>query len=129
MINKVTLLGHVGQDPETRDAGGTKVSSFSLATTETFMKDNVKKELTEWHRIEIWGKLANIVATYIRKGSKIYLEGKIKTENYMKDEKRIYVTKVVCNTLKMLDNKQSTAATPTPAIENSPEPGEDGLPF
>lgn len=126
MINKVTLLGHVGQAPEIRETSGNKVANFTLATTEKYTKDGVKVENTEWHNIVIWGRMAETVASYVRKGSKLYLEGRIKTESYEKDGIKRYTTKIICNQMQMLDNKANNAAPP---VEAAPEAKEDGLPF
>ena len=84
MVNKVILLGNVGKDPEVRyfDNGGS-VASFTLATNETFKnKQGDKQALTEWHNINVFGKLAEIAEKYVKKGEALYLEGKIKTEKH-----------------------------------------------
>ncbi|MDA3854097.1 MAG: single-stranded DNA-binding protein [Bacteroidales bacterium] len=111
MINKATLIGNVGQDPEVRTAGSNQVASFTLATSERYNDKNGQPVTsTEWHRIEVWGKLAEITQKYVHKGSKLYLEGKIKTDMYETNGGKKYVTKIVCHTLKMLDSKPSNAS-------------------
>jgi single-strand DNA-binding protein len=85
-VNKVILIGNLGADPESRTIGGTAdmVTNLRIATTETWTDKNsgAKNERTEWHRIVVFGKLAEIVAEYTRKGSKIYVEGKLRTRKW-----------------------------------------------
>jgi single-strand DNA-binding protein len=83
-MNKTILIGNVGSTPEVRTLdGGTKVASFSLATNENYTKkDGTKVEQTEWHRLEVWGNLANVAETIIKKGDRICIEGKIRTEKW-----------------------------------------------
>jgi len=107
MLNKVILIGNVGKDPETFNTdSGLCICKFSLATTEKY-KD--KKE-TEWHRITAFGKIAELCEQYVKKGSKLYLEGKIKTEEYeSKDGSgKKYTTGIIANTIKFLDSKQTS---------------------
>lgn len=99
-VNKVTLLGAVGKDPETRyTASGMAVASFSLATS-TKQKD--KDEITMWHNCVAFGKLAEIVSQYIAKGAKLYLEGTIQYQEYEKDGEKRLTTKIVVNDISML---------------------------
>lgn len=99
-INKVTLIGAVGQDPETRfTAAGMAVASFSLATSE---KRKDKDEVTQWHNCVTFGKLAEIVQQYIVKGSKLYLDGTIQYQQYEKDGEKRMATKIVVNDISML---------------------------
>lgn len=108
MMNKVLLIGNLGSDPELRIlSNGNKVASFSLATSETFKKDGIKTTNTEWHNITFFTPLAEIAEKYIKKGSKIHLEGKIKYESYEKDGVKKYTTKIIGSSLIMLDNKGS----------------------
>lgn len=87
-VNKVILLGNLGSDPEVRSLpSGSKVASFSIATSEAYNnKEGVKIEQTEWHRIELWDNLANIAEQYLHKGDSAYIEGKIRTEEYTDKE-------------------------------------------
>jgi single-strand DNA-binding protein len=105
-LNKVTLIGHIGQDPEHRVLeGSTTVAKFTLATTESFKHTNGEKQsTTEWHNIVVWNNLADMAHSYLRKGSLIYLEGKIKTRSYgtANGEKR-YVTEIISDYILMLD--------------------------
>lgn len=83
-VNKVILIGNVGGDPEVRTLpSGSKVVNFSLATSENYTDRNGQKQTqTEWHRVELWDSLANIADQYIKKGSTVYIEGKIRTEKW-----------------------------------------------
>jgi single-strand DNA-binding protein len=76
-VNKAILLGRLGQDPELRDAGGSRVCTLSVATTERYTQDGEQKETTTWHRVECWGALAENCAQYLEKGRQVYVEGKI----------------------------------------------------
>jgi single-strand DNA-binding protein len=111
MINKITLLGNVGQDPTTRTFdNGNKLAEFSLATTENWKdKDGATKEATEWHNCVMNGGLVSVVEKYVKKGSKLYIEGKIKTRSWGEGDQKKYRTEVIVSTLKMLDGKPSEA--------------------
>lgn len=83
-VNKVILLGNLGSDPEIRQVGETKVANFNIATSEKYKKrDGTTVEETEWHRIELWGNQAELAEKYLKKGNTVYIEGKIKTEEYI----------------------------------------------
>lgn len=106
-INRVTLIGAVGKDPETRyTAAGLAITSFSLATSE---KRKDKDEVTQWHNCVTFGKLAEIVSQYVTKGSKLYLDGAIQYQEYEKDGEKRYATKIVVNDLSMLSQAQGSA--------------------
>jgi single-strand DNA-binding protein len=134
MLNKVQLIGNVGQEPEAKSVNDNRLVTFTLATTKKFKdKAGTVQTQTEWHNIVIWGKLAEIVEKYVKKGSKLYLEGEIKTESYEKDGVKKYATKIVCSDMKMLDSKPSeNTAAPQQSQQAAPqqnqEEGED-LPF
>jgi single-strand DNA-binding protein len=83
-LNKVLLIGNVGGDPEIRTLpSGSKVANFSLATTESYTdRTGQRQSQTEWHRVEIWDGLANVVEQYVKKGDPLYIEGKIRTERW-----------------------------------------------
>ena len=139
-INKVILIGNLGKDPEVRHLeNGATVASFSLATTESYKdRDGKKVQQTEWHNIVVWRKLAEIAEKYLTKGSKIYLEGKIRSRSWEdKDGNKRYTTEIIGDTFTMLDGKKdefgNIASEP---IENNntasrlPENGpENDLPF
>lgn len=107
-VNKVILLGNVGKDPEIRStADGTCIANLSVATSESWKDKQTgeRKEQTEWHRVSAFGKLAEIIRDYVTKGSKVYIEGKLKTRSYDKDGVKMYTTEIVANELQMLDGK------------------------
>lgn len=125
MLNKVQLIGNVGQTPEVKEVNGSKVASFSLATTEKYKdKSGEVKTVTEWHNVSIWGNLADVVEKYVKKGSKLYVEGKIKTDSYEKDGAKKFATRIICLTLKMLDSKPSGDSAPqqsAPPTKTAPQ--------
>ncbi|MTD41315.1 single-stranded DNA-binding protein SSB1 [Erwinia sp. CPCC 100877] len=112
-INKVILIGNLGQDPEVRymPSGGA-VASFTLATSESWRDKQTgeMKEVTEWHRISIFGKLAEVAGEYLRKGSQVYIEGQLRTRKWQgQDGQDRYTTEVVVNvggTMQMLGGRQ-----------------------
>ena len=108
-LNKVMLIGHLGKDPEmSYTPSGIAVCKFTLATNDGYKGDDGNWiDRTEWHNITVWRKLAEICSQYLKKGSKIYLEGKLQTDSYEKDGKKNYFTKIVMNEMVMLDNKGS----------------------
>ena len=109
-INKVILIGNLGRDPENRYLpSGEQVTSIAVATTESW-KDKVtgeKKELTEWSRISFFGKLAEIAGQYLKKGSQVYIEGRLRTRKYT-DKEGIdrYATEIIADTMQMLGSRQ-----------------------
>lgn len=108
-INKVILIGTLGRDPEMRYLpNGNAVCSVSLATDEGYKDRNTGQQVdkTEWHRVEAFGRLAEIIGEYVKKGSKIYVEGKLRTDEYEKDGIKRYSTKIIANEMTMLDSRQ-----------------------
>lgn len=108
MINKVILIGNVGNEPEFKNLnGGAKVANFPLATNETYNDRNGNKvQHTDWHNIVIWNRLAEVVEQYVNKGDRIYIEGKIRNRSYeAKDGSKRYVTEIFANTMQMLGGK------------------------
>ena len=108
-VNKVIIVGNLGKDPETRYApSGDAVTNIVVATTETW-KDKTsgeKREATEWHRVVFFGKLAEIAGQYLKKGSQVYLEGKLKTRKWQdKDGQDRYTTEINADEMKMLGSK------------------------
>lgn len=108
-INKVIAIGTMGKDPEVRQmANGNTVVNISIAVTEKYKdKNGEKKEITEWINVVFFGKVAEIVAEYCKKGSQIYVEGKLKTEKYEKEGQTHYSTRVVANQVQLLGGKPS----------------------
>lgn len=109
-LNKVQVIGNLGQDPETRYMpSGDAVTNISVATTESY-KDKTtgeKKELTEWHRISFFGKLAEIAGQYLKKGSQVYVEGSLRTRKWQdKDGGDRYTTEIKADSMLMLGGRQ-----------------------
>ena len=106
-LNRVQLMGRLGQDPDTRfTPTGKQVVKFSLAISNRWKKDGEVKENTEWVNIEAWGRLAEVCNEYLRKGSLIYAEGRLKTDKYVDDSgENRYFAKVVIQQMQMLDRK------------------------
>lgn len=124
-INKVILIGNLGQDPEVRymPQGGA-VANFTIATSESWTDKatNEKKEQTEWHRIVIYNRLAEIAGQYLRKGSKIYIEGKLKNRKWTdKEGIERYTTEILANELQMLD---ALPQQPNPNHGQQPHQGQ-----
>ena len=109
-VNKVTLLGRLGKDPELKyTPQGTAVCKFTVATGEAYTdKNGQKQETTEWHNVVIWEKLGEIANQYLRKGRQVYLEGRIATRSYEKDGEKKYFTEVVANQMVLLGDKDSS---------------------
>ncbi len=143
-INKVFLIGNLGKDPIVRSLdNGTKVVSFTLATTETYKNKNGEKtDITVWHNIELWRNLAEIAEKYLRKGSTIFLEGRIRNDNWTdKDGNNRTSIKILGDNFQMLSSRRDAgngapSETPSKQQEHIPdesiEPGtgqEDDLPF
>jgi len=99
-LNRVELIGNLGQDPQLRyTQNGSAVVTLSVATSESWTsKDGEKKERTDWHRVVIWGKLAEVAAEHLAKGSPVYLCGKLQTRSYDKNGEKRYQTEVVLQT-------------------------------
>lgn len=122
-INKVILVGNLGNDPETKfTQGGMAVTSISLATTSVRKdKDGNAQERTEWHRVKFFGKLAEIAGEYLRKGSQVYVEGSIRYDKYTdKEGVEKYTTEILCDELQMLGGKNDGDSRPAkPAVRQS----------
>ncbi len=142
MINKVILVGNLGADPEIRyTQSGTAVATFSVATTERWKgQDGEMQENTEWHRIVAWSRLAEICGEYLRKGSRVYIEGKLQTRTW-EDQggNKRYTTEVVTREMKMLSARPSDERggpppsygepSMSPEREESFSSGGDDVPF
>lgn len=108
-VNRVIVLGNLGADPEMRyTADGTACASFSVAVSESWKDKNTgeQKEVTEWIRCVAWKKLAEIIEQYVKKGSKVYLEGKLQTRSWEQDGGKRYATEVIVDELQMLDGRK-----------------------
>lgn len=108
-INKVILVGNLGADPEVRYLGsGDPVANISLATSESWKdkQSGQQQERTEWHRVVIYGKMADIASRYMKKGSKVYIEGSLRTRKWQdKNGQEKYTTEIVCSDLQLLDTR------------------------
>ncbi len=107
-INKVILVGNLGADPETRfTQAGAPVTNFRIATSDnwTDKQSGQRQERTEWHSIVCFGKLAEIAGEYLRKGSKVYVEGSLRTSSWESDGQTRYKTEIICNDMQMLDSR------------------------
>jgi len=111
MVNKVILVGNVGGDPEVRHIDeNTQFARFTLATTERYRnRQGEQVSQTEWHNIVVWRGLAKVVEQYVRKGSQLYIEGRITNRSYEKDGQTRYFTEIVANSLKMLGRRGDNA--------------------
>ena len=146
-VNKVILVGNLGRDPEVRyTPGGQAVANFTVATNEAWTdKSGQKQERTEWHRIVVWGKQAELCGEYLTKGRQVYLEGRLQTREWTnKEGAKQYTTEVVANQVVFLsggERGQGRGASrggaaaddfgpPPPAMdEGGPKPAEDDIPF
>lgn len=113
-VNKVILVGRLGRDPETRyTSGGQAVSNFSLATDESFKnKTGERQKRTEWHKIVVWGKQAEIAQQYLKKGAQIYLEGRIQSREWMdKENQKRTSFEIVATNFRMLGSRADSAGS------------------
>ena len=106
-LNRVQLIGHLGKDPESKfTPTGRKVTHFSVAISNRWKsKEGDAKEYTEWVNIEAWGRLGEVCSEYLRKGSLVFVEGRLKTDRYEDKGETKFYTKVVCLAMQMLDRK------------------------
>jgi single-strand DNA-binding protein len=140
-LNKVMLIGNLGKDPETRyTASGVAVATFTIATNESWKdQEGNLQERTEWHNIVAWRKLAEICGEWLKKGKKVYIEGRIQTRSY--DDKNTgakkYITEIVADNMIMLDGPRGAAADSGSSSAGAPMPEpaqgagkeDDPLPF
>lgn len=132
-VNKVILIGHAGKDPEVRYLeNSTPVANFTLATSETYTNKNGEKiKNTEWHNIVLWRGLAEIAQKYVKKGTQVYIEGKIRTRSWDdKDGNKRYITEIVADNMQMLGvNTNSQENSQPQSVNNPPSEPSDDLPF
>lgn len=140
MVNKVILIGNVGMDPEVRTTeSGVKVARLRLATTERLFdrQANETREHTEWHTVTLWRGLADVVDRYVRKGSQIYIEGRLRTRDWMdKDNNKRFTTEILADSMNLLGRRSdnpvsdgasyggSAAASASAASPGSPAPAQ-----
>lgn len=150
-VNKVIIVGHLGNDPEVRALdGGVNLARISVATTESYTDKNTGQKIsnTEWHRVTMWRGLATVAEKYLKKGSLVYIEGKLRTRSWEDENKQTrYSTEIVADNMTMLGGRNDgqnpnpaasgSAPTNTPATPPTPKGGtdlssddtEDVLPF
>jgi len=136
MVNKTILVGRLGRDPETRFTNSnTAVANFSIATDETFKdKSGAKQKRTEWHKIIVWGKQAEIAGKYLKKGALIFLEGRIQSREWEKDGEKHRSFEIVATNFRMLGGgaKAATAGATTSDANEDVQPVEitdEDIPF
>ncbi len=127
-VNKVILLGHLGRDPEMRYMpDGKAVAALSLATSETYKdRDGSRQERTEWHRVILFGKTAEVAGEYLRKGNQAYIEGRIRTRKWTdKDGQERYSTEIVGDRLQLVGGRRDGAEGGSPAPQHGGGGGGD----
>jgi len=132
MLSKTILIGNLGKDPEVKAfESGTSCTRFSLATSERFKdKSGDQKTVTEWHNITAWGKLGEICAKYLKKGSKVYIEGTIKSRKYEVQGVERTAIEIVAKEMSMLDSKQESALVrKAEPVLPAATPFDDEIPF
>ncbi len=139
-VNKVVLLGHVGKDPEVRTVSDNKVATFSMAMTDKGYTTRDGKEIpdrTEWVNIVAWRGLASLCEGYVKKGSILYVEGRLTTRSYEKEGTKFYVTEVVAENIQLCGSKQEGSSTGSKGSSTGSKPEQyasapqtdDDLPF
>jgi single-strand DNA-binding protein len=127
-VNKVLLIGNVGKDPDIRYLdSGVAIARFPLATSETYKnREGEKVTTTEWHNIVLWRGLAEVAEKYVKKGSQLFIEGRIRTRSYDdKDGNKKYVTEIVADTMQMLGKKSDSESHETNSVSNHENDIED----
>ena len=146
-VNKVIIVGNLGNDPETRHLpNGDSVTNISVATSESWKDKNTgqQNEKTEWHRVVFFKRLAEIAGEYLKKGSKVYIEGQLRTSNYEKEGQKHYSTEIVAREMQMLDSRgesnqqersndngggSASQSAPSQYAGPAPEDFDDDIPF
>lgn len=136
MVNRVTIIGNLGKDPELRHTNaGQEVCSLRVATSRawTDKASGQRKEETEWFDVEVWGRQASACGEHLAKGRTVYVEGRLKTERWQKDGQERYRTKVIAENVRFIGGRgaPSSSAAPEPQDAGGPDtgPGPDDLPF
>ena len=134
-VNKAIIVGNLGQDPQTRYMpSGSAVTNISIATSEKWKDKQTgePRERTEWHRVAAFGRLAEIMAEYLRKGSQVYIEGKLRTRKWDKDGQTHYTTEIIADQMRMLggkQNQQQPSTAPAKSGQPGPDDFDDDVPF
>lgn len=135
MLNKIQLIGFLGADPDVRFTQEQEaIARVRIATSETWKKDGKRQERTEWHNVVFFGKLAEIVGDHLKKGSLVYVEGRLQTRSWDKEGETRYSTEIVAESMKMLPNgsgksKDDPASDESPARGKRPPAKHDDGPF
>ena len=130
-INKVIMVGNLGQDPEVKyTAGGAAVTTLSLATSESWKDKDTgsDQERTEWHRVVLWRRLAEIAGEYLKKGSKVYIEGQLQTRKWEQDGQTRYTTEVIGRDMQFLDSRGSSSSDASSYEDTNQDTGSQNLP-
>jgi single-strand DNA-binding protein len=126
MINKATIIGNLGADPDIKETESMVIANLSVATNEEWKdKSGQKQERTEWHRVVFFGRTAEVCREYLRKGSTVFVEGRIQTDKYEKEGQTHYSTKIVGREMKMLGGKASNTESNEPQESGF----DDDIPF
>ncbi len=128
-VNKVLLIGRLGNNPEIRYTNtGTAVANFNLATSENWNdKNGQRQERTEWHRVVVWGKLAELCEKYLSKGRQCFVEGRLQTRSWDdKDGNKRYTTEIVASTIQFLGTAGAQTSAGASAMDSSPEMADNG---
>ena len=123
-VNKVTLIGNLGNDPEMKALpSGNQVANFSIATTDSWRDRNSgeMQERTEWHRVVCFERLAEICGQYLRKGSRIYIEGSLRTRSWEQDGQKRYTTEIIGREMMMLDGRGDADMTSRAPVQSRPQ--------
>ena len=115
-INKVIIVGNLGQDPEIKyTAGGAAVTTLSIATSDSWKdkESGMDQERTEWHRVVLWRRLAEIAGEYLKKGSKVYIEGQLQTRKWEQEGQTRYTTEIIARDMQFLDSRGSSNTSST----------------
>tara|TARA_B110000263_G_scaffold39241_1_gene30892 strand:+ start:3176 stop:3613 length:438 start_codon:yes stop_codon:yes gene_type:complete len=140
-INKVILVGNLGQDPEVKfTAGGAAVTTLSIATSESWKdkESGAEQEKTEWHRVVLWRRLAEIAGEYLKKGSKVYIEGQLQTRKWEQEGLTRYTTEVIARDMQFLDSRgnmdnsnspSDISSTSEDSVDSEQEIKDDDIPF
>ena len=130
-INKVIIVGNLGQDPEIKyTAGGAAVTTLSIATSDSWKdKDSgMDQERTEWHRVVLWRRLAEIAGEYLKKGSKVYIEGQLQTRKWEQEGQTRYTTEIIARDMQFLDSRGSSSNSSTEKNSEMNDQSESNVP-
>lgn len=129
-VNRVYLIGNVGKDAELKYTGaGVAVATLTLATSESWKDGESVKESTTWHNIVAWRKTAELMGEYVKKGARLFVEGKIQNRSYDKDGEKRYVSEIVVDNFMLLDKRDEAQGEQKIASQSAPALSQEGLPF